>query len=241
MKKRTLQLLQFFLLIFAFYALYSYSGNQRLLVSLACLVMVFVTGKVESALTEQREHQRDQRNGEPGQAETKTASQGLDWLLKSKNVLLLTDAIQYLFQDLGLIVSPSPDNRAVDRLVRMPGMQTTWGLTILSDVGELNENWEKWEELAAFEQGKDGKQRSLIIASNCIAEGGDPQQRYGNFSASTQGLLSIRRVVAMTTLTLCKIYLLSKKKGVDIKTIFRRIQDCPSGVFQLEMEKKPLS
>jgi hypothetical protein len=40
--------------------------------------------------------------------------------------------------------------------------------------------------------------------------------------------------VAMTTLTLSKIYLLCKKKKVDITRIFRPIHHHPGGVFRLE-------
>jgi len=61
--------------------------------------------------------------------------------VKSKNVLLLTDAIHHLMQDLGLAVSPSPDQPAIDRLVRLPGTEVTFGLKILSDVTELKEDW----------------------------------------------------------------------------------------------------
>jgi len=52
MKQKTLLLFQLFLLIFAFYVLLSYSGNQCLLVSLACLMGMFVLGKVETSVTE---------------------------------------------------------------------------------------------------------------------------------------------------------------------------------------------
>jgi hypothetical protein len=137
-------------------------------------------------------------------------------------------------QDLGLAVSPSPDHPAIDRLVRLPGTEVTFGLKILSDVTELKEDWDKWEELASFDLGKGGKRRLLIIGSNCIEEAREGEQRYRNFSVNAQKLLTARHVVAITTLTLYKIYLLCKKKKVGIKTIFHPIQHHPGGVFQLE-------
>jgi hypothetical protein len=233
-KRRTLQLFQLFLLLFAFYSLLKYGGNQRLLVSLSCLVAVFLVGKVETMIKEDRKAESDSGREEEKEGETKTASQAIDWLLKSKNVLLLTDAIQYLLHDLGLVVSPSPDNRAIDRLVRIPGMETTWGVTILGDVGEVNESWDKLEDLARFDEGKAGRRRSLVVGSNCMTGGGEGKQKYGNYAARAHELLYTRKVVAMTTLSLCKVYLLSKKKGVDIKTIFGWVEECPGGVFQLE-------
>ena len=234
MKQKTILLFELFLLIFAIYALLKYSGSQRLLVSLSCLVGMFVVGKIETSFTERSKRENGQSDDMSKKDGTKTKFKVLDCLLKSKNVLLLTDAIQSLLQDLGLVVSLSPDQPAIDRLVRIPGMQVTCGLKIISDVAELNENWDKWEELSSFDMGKGGERRLLIIGSNCIKEAGDSQQRYRNFSVNTQKLLSARQVVAMTTLTLYKIYLVCKKKKVGIKTIFHTIQHHPGGVFQLE-------
>ena len=234
MKQKTLLFFELFLLMFAFYALLSYSGNQRLLVSLGCLVGMFVIGKVETSVTERSKQEKGKTSHLGKKDEKKSASQALDSLVKSKNVLLLTDAIHYLMQDLGLAVSPSPDHPAIDRLVRLPGTEVTFGLKILSDVTEVKEDWDKWEELASFDLGKGGKRRLLIIGSNCIEEAREGEQRYRNFSVNAQKLLTARHIVAITTLTLYKIYLLCKKKKVGIKTIFHPIQHHPGGVFQLE-------
>jgi len=234
MKQKTLLLFQLFLLTFALYALLEYRGNQRLLVSLACLVGAFVGGKVETRITDRSQQQDGQVDDMRKKDEVKTTLQALECLLKSKNVLLLTDAVHYLLQDLGLAVMPSPDHPAVDRLVRVPGTDVTYGVKILSDVGELNETWDKWEELASFDQGKGGNRRLLIVSSNCKDGAGDSQQEYKDFSPNTELLLSTRQVVAMTTLTLTRIYLLCKKRKVDIRTILRPIHHHPGGVFRLK-------
>ena len=232
--QRTLQLFQLFLLVFAFYMPVRDSANPRLLVSLACLVTVFLVGKVEASYAQRskgEERQGIERTKKDG---TKTTAEALDWLLKSKNVQLLRDAIQYLLRDLGLVVSPCLDHPAVDRLFTIPGIQVTWGVKVLSDVGDLNEDWDQWEDLAGFDLGTGGERRLLIIGNNHIKAGGDHQQEYRSFSSNTQKLLSTRKVVAMTTLTLGKIYVSCKKKKADIKTIFGPIQHHPGGVFQLE-------
>ena len=232
--ERTLQLFQLFLLVFAFYMPMRDSANPRLLVSLACLVTVFLVGKVEASYAQRSKGEERQGSQITKKDETKTATQALDWLLKSKNVQLLTDAIQYLLRDLGLAVSPCLDRPAVDRLFTIPGIQVTWGVKVLSDVADLNEDWDQWEDLAGFDLGKGGERRLLIIGNNYIRAGGDHQQEYRSFSPKTRRLLSTRKVVAMTTLTLGKIYVSCKKKKADIKTIFGPIQHHPGGVFQLE-------
>ncbi|MDY6988963.1 MAG: hypothetical protein SWQ30_13005 [Thermodesulfobacteriota bacterium] len=234
MKQRTLQLFQLFLLVYALYAVVKYSGHERFLVSLACLVTAFVVGKVETRLKAQDENRQPAGHAPRRPQVAKTTSQALDWLLRSKNVLLLTDAVQCLLQDLGLVVSPSPASPSVDRIVSIPGMEVKWGLIILGDVEDLREDWAEWEGIAAFDKGKQGKQRPLIICSNSVKTTPAGQQKYTTFSGPTKRLLSTKGVVAMTTLTLCKIYLLCKKKGVDIKTIFQPIQTHGGGVFQVE-------
>ena len=232
--QRTLQLFQLFLLVFAFYMPMRDSANPRLLVSLACLVTVFLVGKVEASYAQRSKGEERQHSEITKKDGTKTVAQAFDWLLKSKNVQLLRDAIQYLLRDLGLVVSPCLDHPAVDRLFTIPGIQVTWGVKVLSDVGDLNEDWDQWEDLAGFDLGTGGERRLLIIGNNYIKAGGDHQHEYRSFSPNSQKLLSTRKVVAMTTLTLGKIYVSCKKKKADIKTIFGTIQHHPGGVFQLE-------
>ena len=237
MRQRTLELFQLFLLVFAFYAPLQGPRNQHLLVSLACLVAAFVVGKLKTPFAKASDKE-NQRHDSSKKDTTKATVQALDWLLKSKNLLLLTDAIQCLFQDLGVVVSPCPDHPSVDRLIRIPGGGVTWGLKTLSDVTTLDEDWDQWKELDSFERGKGGKRRLLIVASNGITAQGDSGQRYRNYSVNVQKLLSAKQVVAMTTLTLGKIYLLCKRKNGDIKTIFDPIEHHPGGVFQVKHAAK---
>ena len=204
-------------------------------------MIAFVVGKIETGLKEQHKKGQPPAHALKSHQEAKTTSQALDWLLKSKNVLLLTDAVQCLLQDLGLVVSPSPANPPVDRIVRIPGMEVRWGLIILGDVDDLREDWDEWEGIAAFDKGKEGKQRPLIICSNSVKTTPGGQQKYTSFSGPTTRLLSNKGVVAMTSLTLCKIYLLCKKKGVDIKTIFLPIEIHGGGIYQVERLPRPLT
>lgn len=233
MKQKTLLLSQLLLLMFAFFALLKFSGNQRLLVSLSCLVGTFLVGKIETSFTEQSEQDNGHVDDQKKKGDKNATRQALNCLLKSKNVLLLTDAIHYLLQDLGLVVLPSAEYPAIDRLVRIPGSDVSYGVKILSDVSELNENWDKWDELAGFEQGKGGKRRLLIIGSNSKDTAGDSRQEFKDFPLNTEVLLSAKQVVAMTTLTFGKIYLWCKKRKVDGEIVFHPIHHHPGGVFTL--------
>ena len=236
MRKNTQRLFELILIIFAFYSLLNYSGNQRLLVSFACLVGVFLVDRLEIGSEEQsgEEEETDQADDLGETDDEEKIAQALDCLLKRKNVLLLTDAINYLMQDLGLTVSPSPDRPDIDRLVKLPDMEVTFGLKIVGDVGDLDKNWNKLEELVSFDMGKGGKQRLLIIGSNYEKEARDKDKEYKNFSANTKELLSASKVLAMTTLTLHKIYRVCKLKKPALQKIFQSIQQHPGGVIQLQ-------
>ncbi len=237
MKQKTLLIFQLLLIIFAFYALLKYTGSQRYLVALTCLTCMFVVGKIETDTTKRSEDDLTKKDA------TKTTLNALDRLLKSKNVQVLIDAIQRLSQDLGMVVYPSQDHTAISRLVRIPDMEVTFGLKILGDVAELDENWDKWEkdqwtELDSFDLGKGGKQRSLIIGSNWVEEAGDRPEKYKDFSVNVHKFLSARQIVAMTTLTFYQIYKSCKKNKKDIKRIFHHIQHHPGGVLQLKSSAK---
>lgn len=232
MKLKTLLLFQLFLLVFALYALLTFSGNQRYLVSLACLVSMLIIGKIEVGVKERSAHK--EHIEEAGKKdETKSIKESLECLIKSKNVLLLTDAIHHLLKDLGLSVSLSPEFPAIDRLVKLPGSEVTLGLKVLGDVAEVNEDWDQWKELSDFDLGKAGKRRLLLIGSNCVKVPEESELKYRNYPADAQKCLSDRHVVGITTLTLYKIYLLCKKKKLDIQRIFSPIQQSPGGVFKV--------
>jgi hypothetical protein len=239
MKQKTLLLFQLFLAVFSIYSVLKYTGNQRMIIPLTCLVAMFLVGKVETAVTEREKRKKDRmakaRKGTAG----KTTFKPVDCLLKSKNVLLLTDAIHYLLNELGLRVSRSPDQSFLDRLIRTKeDDQVTFGLKVLGDVAELNEHWDSWEEVTDFDTGKGGNRRLILIGSNITEEEVDGKPKFSDFPANIQSLLSSKNIVAMTTLTFYKIYLLCQKKSVNPKTILDLIHRHPGGVFRLEQYMK---
>jgi hypothetical protein len=239
MKQKTLLLFQLLLAVFSIYSVLKYSGNQRMTIPLTCLVAMFLVGKVETAVTESEKRKKDKRAKTRKGTEEKTKFKPVDCLLKSKNVLLLTDAIHYLLNELGLKVSRSPDQSFIDRLIRTDDdNQVTFGLKVLGDVGELSENWESWQEVTDFDMGEGGKRRLLLVGSNTTHEEVDGRPKFSDFPANIQSLLSSKNIVAMTTLTFYKIYLLCQKKSVKPGAILDLIHRHPGGVFRLEQYMK---
>ena len=239
MKQKTLLLFQLLLAVFSIYSVLKYSGNQRMIIPLACLVAMFLVGKVETAVTESEKRKKDERAKKTKATEEKATFKPVDCLLKSKNVLLLTDAIHYLLSELGLKVSRSPEQSFIDRLIRTDDdNQVTFGLKVLGDIGELSENWESWEEVTDFDMGKGGNRRLVLISSNSTQDEDDGKPKFSDFPANIQSLLSSKNIVAMTTLTLYKIYLLCQKKSVKPGAILALIHRHPGGVFRVEQYMK---
>jgi len=234
MKLKTLLLFQLLLAVYAFYSVVTYSDELKLWVPLFCLIGMFIITKIEGKVT------KGDTKAAATDQETKAESPGkqafnpLECLLKSKNVLLLTDAIHQLLRDLGLEVIRSPHHNALDRIVRLPGNQITLGLKILSDIQELSPEWDKWEALTAFDLAKGGELRLVLVGSNSVPEPGGGRPRFTSFPAPIQSFLAERKIVALTTLTLFKMYLLCKQKNLQASAVFRLVYCHPGGVFQLE-------
>lgn len=234
MKQKTLLLFQLLLAVYAFYSVVTYSDNLQLWVPLFCLIGMLIISKVETKLTRGGTKAAVTSQDNKGESSEKKAFNPLECLLKSKNVLLLTDAIHQLLRDLGLEVIRSPHHNALDRIVRLPGNQLTLGLKILSDVQELSPEWDKWEALTTFDLAKGGELRLVLVGSNSVPEPGGGRPRFTNFPAPVQSFLAEQKIVALTTLTLFKMYLLCKQKNLEAGGIFRLVHCHPGGVFQLE-------
>jgi hypothetical protein len=234
MKQKTLLLFQLLLAVYAFYAVVTYTDKLQLWAPLLCLIGMFIISKIEGRVTRGGTREAVASEESKGESPGKKAFNPLECLLKTKNVLLLTDAIHHLLHDLGLEVSRSPHHNAFDRIVRLPGNQLTLGLKILSDVEGLSPEWDKWKELTASDLARGGELRLVLVGSNSVPEPGGGRPRFTNFSAAVQSFLTEQKIVALTTLTLFKMYLLCKQKNLEASAIFRLVHCHPGGVFQLE-------
>jgi hypothetical protein len=234
MKQKTLLLLQLLLAVYAFYSVVTYSNDLQLWVPLFCLIGMFIITKIEAKVTKGGTKAAVTSQETKAESPGKQAFNPLECLLKSKNVLLLTDAIHQLLRDLGLEVIRSPHHNGLDRIVRLPQNQLTLGLKILSDIQELSPGWDKWEALTAFDLAKGGELRLVLVGSNSVSEPGGGRPRFTNFPAPIQSFLAEQKIVALTTLTLFKMYLLCKQKNLEASAVFRLVHGHPGGVFQLE-------
>lgn len=233
MKKRTLQLFQLLLAVFGLYAGLKFQGKLQTGVPVFCLIAMYVLDKLEIREDEHEAGKGVLKKG-AGAGSGKMVSDPLDCVLQSKNGTLLVDAVQQLFEGLGFDVSLAKKYRVVDRLACIPGEGSTFALKILDDVSKVNATWKGWDEIQKIDQGRQGKRRVLLIASNSAKDPYTSELKYKKFPSSVENLLATKKIVAMTTLTLYKIYMLCTIQNQDPKKILGRIFKHPGGIFQMQ-------
>jgi hypothetical protein len=234
MKQKTLLLCQLLLAVYAFYSVMTYKDNLRLLMPLICLIGMFVISRIEAKVTQRSSKEPLQSEDRKGEAGARKPFNPLESLLKSKSVLVLTDAVHSLLRDLGLEVARSPQHSVLDRVVRVPGDAVAFGLKIFGDVEELTPEWDRWDEITALDVARGGDLRLLIVSGNSVPGPDGSRPRFVNFPATIQSFLKEQKIVALTTLTLFKIHHLCKEKKLEPAAIFRLVHGHPGGVFQLE-------
>ena len=74
MKQKTLLLFQLLLAVFSIYSVLKYSGNQRLIIPLSCLIAMFLVGKVETAVAESEKRKEDKKEKRRKRLEDKKCS-----------------------------------------------------------------------------------------------------------------------------------------------------------------------
>lgn len=241
--RKTLQLFQLFLAVFAIYAAMHFSGNQRNLILLACMITMYLAEKADTMMIERAKLAKVlQQEKESGKAivAKKKKSTPLDNLLFSKNVRQLGDAIHQVLRSLRLEVSYPQDTPGIDRLFWAPGEEYLFGVKVVADVSEMHAGLENWGAIKKFDTGTGGNQRLLVIASNSIEEDDSEFGMKGflDFSKTAQELLADEHILAMTTQTLHKIHTVCTKKQIDPRLILTLMRTHPGGVFRLEQYAK---
>ena len=237
MPVRIIQLLQLFFAIFSVYCALKFTGNQQKLVPLFCLVLMYGLDKLQTAVEASLDAKKA-TGSDWDQGKADSTGEYLRCLLKSSNVLLLGDAIQRLLHDLGLLVSKMPDSQTFVREVKIEGESLSLGIYILQDITELAlGDGGHWQKIINYDVEQGDTFRPLVLWTNCS----DPDAAkltFGLFPANVQKELKARKVVALTSYTLFKIYSLCKKQSLDIKQVIHKIHRHPGGVFQLEDYQK---
>ena len=231
--KRTLQLFQLLIVVFGFYAALKYPDRYKNIVALSSVVVVGILDQLESYFEKKKEAQARERIRQAVADEADHSQKVLDALVRTKNSLMLTDAVQAFFRELGLPVAPCPAYAAVDRMVSLgePAMQ--FGVKVIGEAGDLGKEWEQLDPADGFVKGESGQLRLLLVVQNGIEHPQPGDQQFEKISSQAAKLLVDRHTVAVTTQTLAQVYRLCKEMGQDPKKIFARIYHHPGGLFSV--------
>jgi len=231
MIQRTSQLIQLFFVLFAVYSVFHYTGSQQKLIPFFCLMAAYGLEKLPKNKKENTDKKTITKKSKKI-AEKDAITHHLNCLIKSRNPLIIADAVQYIFHDLGLLVSKTQGSQIISRLVRNNREDTPVGLIVLLDISQLSE-WSEWDKITKFAAKQGPGYQTLIIWSNCYkTEAGKMNSK--KFPVGTKEILSRKNVVALSTYTLYLIYYSCKKGTLDIHKVLEQISNHPGGIITLK-------
>ncbi len=225
-----LALIQLCLALFAIYAALTFEGEGRLLVPLFCLITMFLVGRIEKGRVEKERARKAFLKSEIeklSQKESATFKEQdfytVETLLWPKNELLLLDVVHGIFKDLGFSLSPGIQYQSVDRILRIPNTQESFGMQVMMFRGEANRTHPKMNRLIQFEREKRENEKSLIIASTHIHL---PIAKRGGKNQVAKDLTDLLRrynVSLITTHHLYDLWQKAKRGEIDIFQFFQRM------------------
>ncbi|MCX8116889.1 MAG: hypothetical protein N3G78_03015 [Desulfobacterota bacterium] len=225
-----LALLQLLLALFAIYAALTFEEEVRLLVPLFCLIGMFVVGRIEKVRTDSEKARKaflkseiERLSQKDGPALKEQNFFTIETLLWPKNELLLLDAVHAIFKDLGFSISPGIQYQSVDRILKIPNTQKSFGVQVMMFKGEANSSHPKMSRILQFEREKREDEKSLIIASTHVHL---PMAKRGGKGHITKDLVELLVRYNVSFLTAHHLYDLwqkSKRGEVDIFGFFNRL------------------
>ena len=152
-------LLQLLLAVLAVYGALNFKGDARLYVALACLMSMFVIGRLDKERFEKKEARKNFLKSEMEKISKNeaTAIQEQDFfivnsLLWPKGELVLIDAVHFVLKDLGFRVSTGRKYNTVDRMMSIPDSRMLFGVEILMSDEHVEKNHPKIDRALRFEK-----------------------------------------------------------------------------------------
>jgi hypothetical protein len=230
----TLLLFQLLMAVFGVYAALKYSGMAQLYVPLACLLAMFLVGKLERTLKkeEQDEESPEKQNEASGEKEDELDT--VKYILWGKNELMLVDAVHSVLRDLGLQVTKTPKYPSIDRIIKVPGSHMSFAMQVIGSEGEVSGENSKFNQALQFEREKENGEKTLIIANANHTISLAERDKRADFSNDALMRMEPTKVVSLNTFTLYKVWALCKYRGKDVKDILKLLFNHPGGLFRIE-------
>lgn len=225
-----LALLQLFFAVVAIYSALTFEEETRLILPLICLVFMFSVGRLEKRRSEKNQARKDYLKSEMdkiSQKESKTIKEQdfftIETLLWPKNEMLLLDTVHSIFKDLGFLISPGIQYQSVDRILKIPETQRSFGLQVMMYEGEADRNHPKIPRIFQFEKEKKDNEKSLIIASTHIHLPIAQRGEKGHISKELIDLLVRYDIRFITAHHLYGLWQKAKRGEIDIFEFFNKI------------------
>jgi len=222
--------LQLILTVIAIYVAVTHEEETRLIIPLACLVLMFIIGRLERSSSEKEKARKEFLKSEIDKFSHKdtTAIKEQDFftietLLWPKNELLLLDTIHAIFKDLGFIITPGIQYHSVDRIIKVPNTQKTFGLQVMMYVGEADRTHPKITRLLQFEKEKKENEKSIIVASTHVRLPLADREKATHISKELTDFLLRYNVSFITAHHLYGLWQKAKRGEIDLFAFFQKI------------------
>jgi len=231
-------LLQLLLSAIAIYGILNFKGDARLYVALACLISMFVIGRLDKERFEKKEARKIFLKSEMEKLSQNDATLAkeqdlfiVNSLLWPKGELVLTDAVHFVMRDLGLRVSTGGKYGSVDRMMAIPDSRMVFGVEILMSDEHVEKNHPKIDRALQFEKEKKENEKTVIIASTHIHHPLSERERLNEVSIGLNEFLAGCQVTLMTAYTLYQLWQRSKAGETDIREVFKTLYAHRGGIF----------
>jgi len=236
-----LGLLQLLLAVFAIYGALKFSEDLRFIVPLGCLMAMFVVSRFEKRESEKETTRKNFLQSEMDKASKKEsmAIRDQDYafvesLLWPKSELLLIDTVHSIFKDLGFKISTGINYQSVDRIVKIPGTHTAFGVQVLMSEGEVEGNHPKINRALQFEKEKKENEKSLIIAATHIRLPLSEMSQVAHLCKELSHFLSRHNMSFITTHHLYQLWQKAKGGEIDILSFFEHVYSHSNGTSPLK-------
>lgn len=232
--RRTIQLFQLLIIIFAGYGYFHFSEEIRLNLLLGCMVVTYILEKMDTLVLDKQKLQKLLKEKKIEHVTKKKSFTPLNTLMEDKTTDQLREAIKRILKKLRFVVASPKQAEGVDFEFWTPGSKSVLGLKVFDSVGDLEQELLDVGPPAALDE-QENNHRVVFIAGNIDGEG-DAEEIYlqDDFSPKIKDFLQQNRLLAMTTSTLREIYLVCSKRRIDPRLFLRHFQEHAGGVFRME-------
>jgi len=241
-----LPLFQLLLAVLATYSAINFTEEAKLLVPLVCLLLMLFVSRIDKTKADKKTQRETFLKDETDKVMNKESATikdqnffTIESLLWPKNELLLIDAVHSIFKDLGFKISAGVDYHSVDRIVKIPNTERSFGVEILMSEGETEKDHPKLHRALEFEEEKREKEKTLIIAGTHIHLPLSDRAEVKDISGEMVDLLTRHNISFMTTYHLYELWQKTKGGENDIFGVFQKLYAHSGGVFHLKETENP--